>query len=353
MLVQIGVHADRARVQPGLVREGARADVGGARIDGHVHDLADRMADAGGLAEGLGGHELHAHLQLQIREQGDEVGVAGALPVAVHTALDVGDPGADGGDRVGDRAAGVVVGVGAQPRRARPCRLEPDAQVLDDLGDLVREHPAVGVAQHEHGGAGLVRGEEHGGGVVGVVEESVEEVLRVDEHLPAEADEVGDGLAHHREVLLGGGAQRAGDMAQVRLRDQGDRRRAGIDERPDLRVLGDVDAGLAGRAEGGQACGAELQLGAGAGEELRVARDGAGPAALDVGHAQLVQEAGDGELVGHREGEPLLLGAVAQRRVVEVEGVDHGGGRGIRHDGLTPVGSTSRGGPGSGRTGCR
>src|SRR5699024_9038224 len=59
-------------------------------------------------------------------------------------------------------------------------------------------------------------------------------------------------------------------------------------------------------------------------EELGVLRDRAGPAALDRGDAELVQERGDGELVRHGEVHPLLLGAVAQRGVVDL----HAGGLG-------------------------
>src|SRR5699024_12698127 len=116
----------------------------------------------------------------------------------------------------------------------------------------------------------------------------------------------------------------------------------------------DAAAGVASRAEGRGPGVAQLGLTGGAGEALRVPRDGAGPPALDVGDAELVEMPGDGELVGDRQREALLLGAVAQRGVVEVEGADRPGGRGVGgHHRLTPAGSASRAGPGRGRTGCR
>src|SRR5699024_5600847 len=87
----------------------------------------------------------------------------------------------------------------------------------------------------------------------------------------------------------------------------------------DLGVVGDVEPGLAGRAERREPRVMQLELPGGAGEELGVAGHRTGPTALDVGDAEIVQVAGDGELVGHREGESLLLGAVPQRGVVEVE----------------------------------
>ena len=68
-------------------------------------------------------------LELQVGRDRDEVGVAGALAVAVDGALHVGGPGSHGGDGVGGRAAGVVVAVRADPgaasrrgRRRRPPR---------------------------------------------------------------------------------------------------------------------------------------------------------------------------------------------------------------------------------------
>src|SRR5699024_12865034 len=66
-------------------------------------------------------------------------------------------------------------------------------------------------------------------------------------------------------------------------------------------------------------CVTKMELARRTAEDLGVAGHHTGPAALDVGDPEIVQVAGDGELVGHREGEPLLLGAVAQRGVVEVE----------------------------------
>ena len=63
-------------------------------------------------------------------------------------------------------------------------------------------------------------------------------------------------------------------------------------------------------------------------EELRVLGQRARPAAFDEAHTQRVQQPGNGELVGHRVRNPLSLGAVAQRGVVEVELVTEGGAGG-------------------------
>ena len=61
-------------------------------------------------------------------------------------------------------------------------------------------------------------------------------------------------------------------------------------------------------------------IAAGGLEELDVLGVRARPAALDVGHAVLVEHPGDPELVGEAEGDVLALGAVAEGRVVEGDG---------------------------------
>ena len=65
-------------------------------------------ADAGLVAAGVG------LLEQERRDEGDEVGVAAALAEAVERALHLARPGVDGGERVRDRVAGVVVGVDAE-----------------------------------------------------------------------------------------------------------------------------------------------------------------------------------------------------------------------------------------------
>src|SRR5438552_918225 len=56
-------------------------------------------------------------------------------------------------------------------------------------------------------------------------------------------------------------------------------------------------------------------------EELDVLRVRARPAALDVGHAVVVKQARDPQLVRERKGDVLALGAVAQRGVVQDDGL--------------------------------
>ncbi len=64
-----------------------------------------------------------------------------------------------------------------------------------------------------------------------------------------------------------------------------------------LRVILRLGVGAHGRAEGGDAGVLQVQLVLRPLEELHVLRIGAGPAALDVIHAELVQTAGNAQLV--------------------------------------------------------
>jgi hypothetical protein len=102
-----------------------------------------------------GSQQRHTLLDLQVRDDGEDVGVAGALAVAVDGALHVRGAGVDGRHRVGDRAPGVVVAVDAHPGSSRV------EDVAHDVGDLGGQHPPVGVAQRDDLGAGLGRGRTH------------------------------------------------------------------------------------------------------------------------------------------------------------------------------------------------
>jgi hypothetical protein len=146
-------------------------------------------------------------------------------------------------------------------------------------------------------------------------------VLGVEEDpLPLPA-QVGDRVADHGKVLFQGRAQGQPDVPVMTLGDKGHDRRARLAQRGDQRVIGRLDAGPAGRAERGELRVLELQLGGCEPEELGVLRDGAGPAALDEPDAELVEPGRDRQLVGDGQVQALLLCAITQGGVVDVERV--------------------------------
>jgi len=165
------------------------------------------------------------------------------------------------------------------------------------------------------------RDPHHLQGVAGVGAVPVEEVLRVEEHPLALGGQVPHGVGDHGEVLGQGGPQRCGDVPVVALGDQRHHRRAGLAQRRHLRVVGGDRARPPGGPERREGSVAELELGARPAEELGVLGDGTRPAAFDEADAELVQAPCDGQLVGDRQAEAFLLGAIAQRGVVDVETV--------------------------------
>ncbi len=113
-----GVGGDAGGVHPRLVGEGVAADVGAVGVRRHVAELVEVVGGRGEALQLGGGDHVEAHLQLQRRQDRGEVGVAAALAVAVDAALHEAGAGLDRGERVGDRALGVVVGVDADLDRA-------------------------------------------------------------------------------------------------------------------------------------------------------------------------------------------------------------------------------------------
>jgi hypothetical protein len=260
-----------------------------------------------------------AALELQVRHHREQVGVAGAFAVPVDGALDVRDAGLDRGQRVRDRAAGVVVAVDAEPRAGRA------EHVVHHVLQLAWQRAAVGVAERHDLRAGFGSGPDDLQRVGAVRPVAVEEVLGVEEHPLAVGTQVGDRVGDHRQVLVQAGPQRPEHVLVVALGHQRHHARAGLAQRRHQRIGGRRRTGPAGRAEGREGRVLERQFGPRPGEELGVLRHRARPAALDEPDAQVVQVTRDGELVGDGEVEPLLLRAVAQRRVVDVKGVGHAG----------------------------
>jgi len=270
------------------------------------------VADAGQVAQPLARQQLPAELELQVGDHGREIGVAGALPVAVHGALHVHDPSLDGGDGVGDGAARVVVAVDA----------EIDADLTggrDDITHPARQHAPVGVAEHDDLGARLGGRSHDLERVTGVAPVAVEEVFAVDEHPASFAHQVADGVAHHREVLGQARLQRALDVSVVALRHQADDGRPGIQQGRGERVGGGLAPDPPRGAEGHQLGSGQRQVGASPGKEGGVVGVGTGPTPFDEGDAEFVEVGGDPQLVGDAESQPLLLSAVAQGGVEDLE----------------------------------
>ena len=225
-----------------------------------------------------GRQRLQSHLEREVGDQGAQIGVSGALAVAVDTPLHLEDPGGDGGQRVGDRTSTVVVEV--HPKRDR----KPVGDCSDHLLGPNGQRAAVGVAQHETFGAGVRRRFENGEGEGGFVAVAVEEVLCVEKDPAVMAAEVLDRIAHHGDPLVGGGPQGMRDMAEPALADYAHHIGTGVDEVAQLLIVFWLGPWSASRSEGDQRRRFQVELGPDAGEELVVLGVRPRPAALDEVH---------------------------------------------------------------------
>ena len=196
----------------------------------------------------------------------------------------------------------------------------------DDVGDLRRQHPAVGVTQRHDLGAGLARDPQHLQRVRAVGPVPVEEMLGVDEDPLTLGSQVLDRVSDHGEVLVERRVQRQLDVPIMALGDQRHHRSTRVTQCAHQRIVGGVHTWSPGGPEGGKSRVDQCELASGSTEELGVLRHRARPATLDEPDAEGVQVAGDVQLVIDRQVEALLLGSVAKRRVVhlEVAGGAHG-----------------------------
>ena len=216
--------------------------------------------------------------------------------------------GLDRSDRVGDRTPGVVVAVDADDRIVADVRLH----VGDDLSDLVRQRAAVRVAQDE------VRRAVDDGRLdrpqreLGVLAIAIEEVLEVDQHLPARTVQEGDRIGDHRRPLVECGLERFDDLVLRALRHDADGRGVRLDQIAQRRIVVALAARAARRAECDERRRRQIEFVASPSEELDVLRVRPGPAAFDEVHAEQVELVGDTELVVDRRRDALDLEAVAE-----------------------------------------
>ena len=164
------------------------------------------------------GQDRQPQLELQVADDGEQVGVAGPLAVAVGRALDVRRAGLDRGEGVGHRAAGVVLAVDAEPDAGAP----PSDRRATIVGDLRRAacrrwcRTAPPRRRRPRPRRAATRS-----AYVRVVAVAVEEVLAVQEDPPALGD-AGSATVSRTIARFSSqrGAQRPLDVPDVGLGDQ-------------------------------------------------------------------------------------------------------------------------------------
>ena len=260
-----------------------------------------------------------AELELEAGHDAGQVGVAAALAVAVHRALD--EHGALGHrrERVGHAALGVVVGVDADRR------VDGGDDVAHRGGDVGRQRRAVGVAQRDVLGAGGGRRLQARDRVLAVVAPAVEEVLGVVDHALALGDEEGHRLADHGQVLV---AADLDDLLEVQapgLADERADRRERLGDDPQRGVVLGARVAAAGHAEGAHVGPQALVLEPL--EQLGLLRVRGREAGLDERDAEVVEHVRHAHLLLHGQRHAVALHAVAQGGVVDRD-PGHGAGAG-------------------------
>ena len=117
VLVGRRVLGDGGGMNAGLGGEGAFADIGRVAVGRAVEPLVERVRDMRRASAScasdtpISKRSRVFRLQLQRRDDGNQIGVAAALAQAVERALDLARAGAHRGEGIGHRLLGVVVGV--------------------------------------------------------------------------------------------------------------------------------------------------------------------------------------------------------------------------------------------------
>ena len=186
-----------------------------------------------------------------------------------------------------------------------------------DRRDFFRHRAAVRVAEHHGRGAGPGGGPHRLKRVFGVGLVSVEEVFGVENQFAAGVFQETDRVADHRQVLFEAGPQNLGDLEGRGFPDDRDHPGSGLKERPKAGVVFRARASAAGHAERADLDVLQLQLGNPL-EVLEILLVRAGIASFDEIEAKAVEALGQEQFVLNGKTDPLRLGTVAQRGVVNL-----------------------------------
>jgi hypothetical protein len=230
-----------------------------------------------------------------------QCGVAGPLADAVHRALHLPGAGLDGGERVGDGEAQVVVAVGAQHHPVGTGDAGPD--VAEHRGVLVRQRVSDRVGQVDRAGTFGDRQLRHPAEEVGI---APARVLGGEFHVVGVASGPAHGAPHHVEHVVPRGAQ---FLPDVQIGGGDEHVHPSPRRRPD-RLAREIDVPVVaprqGRDHGPAHFGGDLPHAA------VVALGGRGEPRLDDVHAERVELPGESELLLGGETVAGGLLAVAQ-----------------------------------------
>src|SRR5262249_3160537 len=143
------------------------------------------------------------HLQLQVCDDGAQVGIATALAVSVDAALHVGRALLYSRQSVCDSDIAIIMCVDAENT------IEATTHLSDDFSDATGKRSAIGVAQTEDIGAGLLSCFQRAQREIRIGVVAVKEMFGIVDQLFAVLLEKSDGLGNQLKVLLFGDTQGA------------------------------------------------------------------------------------------------------------------------------------------------
>ena len=243
MLISASELLHRVNVQAAFVREGGEADVRRTNVMRHIGEFIHEMGELAEVRQINA--EQDAHLDLEVRHDGDEVAVPDAFTVAIDGALHLAGSRTHSSECIGHADAAVVMRVNAHGLA------EMGDGLLRDLFDEFRQGSAIRFAEHHEVCAGIGSGFDGLERVIGIFAEAVEEVLGIIQHLATVLFEVSDRIRDHREVFLQSDLEDFRDMQRPGFAHDGHGGRFRIQKHFDLRIVLDLHFPTAGHAKGG------------------------------------------------------------------------------------------------------
>ncbi|MNV41198.1 hypothetical protein D3C71_1328270 [compost metagenome] len=162
-----------------------------------IGDLADVAGRVGQLWQTLLRDAGIAHLKLQSRNDGAEVGVAAALAVAIDCALNLTGSRLNRAERVRYGQLAVVVGMDAEVGAGNPLR-----QGCHNILDFMGQCAAVRIAHNEPIRARFACPSHNGCCILGIVLVAIKKMLGIKNDLKPLALQKGNGIADHGQILF-------------------------------------------------------------------------------------------------------------------------------------------------------
>src|SRR5271156_5098205 len=311
MFVSRRVALNSRDVQSALMRERAAANIRLARERRDVGELVHQRRDLAHRLELRGRHAMVPELELQIRDDRNQVCVAASLAEAVYGALHLHGARAHSRESVGDRDFRVVVAMNSNRAIHRRARRR------NRRFDFMRQASAVGVAQRDQRHSGVIDRLETGERVFGIVKIAVEEMLGVENRFVEILFQKSDRVVDDFEIFVERNSERLAHVHVPGLADHGRDRCSSAQQQLQIAIGGSAHARAARRTERRNLRVPNLDL-LDLFEKRRIAIVRARPSALNIIEAQIVQPLRNRDLVLDRQRDVLGLAAVAQSSVVNL-----------------------------------